>query len=73
MKLEELFEGVIFISDLGETQTIRQNDKEITFGQYAVWAPISGTSRHQIVEVSDDLNYLMKKYDISKDNVCILI
>ena len=73
MKLEELFEGVIFISDLGETQTIRQNDKEITFGQYAVWAPISGTSRHQIVEVSDDLSYLMKKYDISKNNVCTLI
>ncbi len=73
MKIEELFKGVVFISDLGETQTIQRNDKEITLGQYAVWAPISGTSRHQIVEVSDDLDYLMKKYDISKDNVCTLI
>lgn len=72
MKLEEVFAGVLFISDLGETQTVQNNGEEISIGQYAVWAPISGTTRHQIVEVSDNLDYLMEKYNISKDNICRL-
>lgn len=73
MKLEEMFAGVLFISDLGESQTVQRDEEEITFGQYAVWAPISGTTRHQIVEVSENLNYLMEKYNISKDNICKLV
>lgn len=72
MKLEEVFAGVLFISDLGETQTVQNNGEEISIGQYAVWAPISGTTRHQIVEVSDNLDYLMEKYNIPKDNICRL-
>lgn len=73
MKLEELFAGRLFISDLGEPQTIEENGKQITLGQYAVWAPIQGTSRHSIIEVGDYLDDLMQKYHISKDNVCKLV
>ena len=51
MKLEELFSGKLFISDLGEAQTVTTDDAKMVVGQYAVWAPISGTRRHQIVEV----------------------
>lgn len=73
MKLEEVFAGVLFISDLGEAQTVEIDNKEINMGQYAVWAPISGTTRHQIVEVSENLQYLMEKYNIPNDNVCKLM
>lgn len=73
MKLEEVFAGVLFISDLGEPQTVQNDGEEISIGQYAVWAPIIGTTRHQIIEVSENLDYLMEKYDIPSDNVCKLI
>ncbi len=71
MKLEELFLGKPFISDLGEAQTI--TEKEIVVGQYAVWVPVRGTKRHQIVEVGDDLGTLMSKYNISEESVCVLV
>lgn len=72
MKLEELFSGKLFISDLGETQTVTTDEQEMVVGQYAVWAPISGTQRHQIVEVGENLEDLMNKYKISMESVCIL-
>lgn len=73
MKLEEVFAGVLFISDLGETQTVENDGEEMSVGQYAVWAPIRGTTRHQIIEVSENLDYLMEKYNIPSDNVCTLM
>lgn len=72
MKLEELFSGKLFISDLGETQTVTTDEAKMVVGQYAVWAPISGTRRHQIVEVGENLEELMNKYEISMESVCIL-
>lgn len=72
MRLEELFSGKLFISDLGETQTVVENEKEIVIGQYAVWAPVNGSEKHQIVEVGDDLGFLMSKYNISEESVCVL-
>lgn len=73
MKLEEMFAGVLFISDLGDKQKVEVDNEEVNMGQYAVWAPIRGTTRHQIVEVSENLHYLMEKYNISDDKVCRLI
>lgn len=73
MKLEELFLGKPFISDLGEAQTITEKEQEIVVGQYAVWVPVRGTKRHQIVEVGDDLGSLMSKYNISEESVCVLV
>lgn len=74
MKWEEMFLGKCFISDLGEEQVVENNNKEkILLGRYAAWAPISGCKNHQIVEISDDLAALMKKYNIPQDRVCILV
>ncbi|MDE6608615.1 MAG: hypothetical protein K2K54_12820 [Lachnospiraceae bacterium] len=73
MKLEELFFEKPFISDLGETQTVVEKEEDIVVGQYAVWLPIRGTKRHQIVEVGDDLGILMSKYNISEESVCVLV
>ncbi len=72
MKLEELFSGKLFISDLGEPQTVTTDEQEIIVGQYAVWAPIKGTERHQIVEVGENLEDLMNKYKITMESVCTL-
>lgn len=74
MKWEELFLGKCFISDLGEEQLVENDNKEqIVLGRYAAWAPISGCKNHQIVEISDDLATLMKKYNIPQDRVCVLV
>lgn len=73
MNWEEMFSGKCFISDLGEEQLIRNGeDAEITLGRYAAWAPFPEGKNHQIVEVGNDLEELMKKYHIPQDRVCIL-
>lgn len=74
MKWEELFFGKCFISDLGDEQVVENDNKEqIVLGRYAAWAPISGCKNHQIVEISDNLEELMKKYNIPQDRVCVLV
>lgn len=73
MKWEELFSNKCFISDLGEDQVVNNGGEEILMGRYAVWSPTVGGKNHQIVEISSDLEMLMKKYDIPQDRVCILV
>lgn len=72
MEWEEMFSGKSFITDLGEKQSAEKDGNEIELGQYAVWLPFKGASRHKIVEVGEDLSELMKKYNISSERVCVL-
>lgn len=70
MKLEELFAGKLFISDLGAMPTDAENENSVV--RYAVWAPVCGMDRHQIVEVGDCIEPLMEKYGIPEENICVL-
>ena len=69
---EELFGNLIFISDLGITQTVELDNTPTQIGRYAAWVPIEGTARHQIVEIGDDLNYLTEKYRVPLERICTL-
>lgn len=74
MNWEKLFSGKCFISDLGEEQLIKNEEgKEFILGRYAIWAPFPEAKNHQIVEVGNDLEALMKKYNIPSDRVCTLV
>lgn len=61
-----------FITDLG-TISEEQTEGIMKTGRYAVWAPIANSDRHQIVEVSDDLEILVGKYHITGDRICTLV
>lgn len=59
-----------FISDLIENKQIfNEKGQKVILGRYAVWAPSLNGERHQIVEVSSDLEFLKKKYNIPNDLV----
>lgn len=73
MEWEKLFSGKYFISDLGEEQTVDGNNGKIILNRYAAWAPIPGAKNHQIVEISDKPETLMKKYNVPEENICMLI
>lgn len=70
MKLEEFFAGKLFISDLGEASADTHSSPPAA--RYAVWAPVNGIERHQIIEVCDRVEPLMEKYNISAENICVL-
>lgn len=72
MNWQDTFSGKNFISDLGGEQKVENSDKEITLSRYAAWVPI-GEKKHQIVEISDDLQMLMEKYSVPQDRVCMLV
>lgn len=72
MTIQELFEGKIFITDLGASQLAENGDEKIEVGRYAVWSPFKDADGHQIVEVSDNLDILKEKYGINEDRVCVL-
>lgn len=72
MDWQETFSGKNFISDLGENQRVENSGEEITLSRYAAWTPI-GNKNHQIVEISDNLQLLMKKYSVTQERVCILV
>lgn len=72
MNLSEMMAGKFFITDLGEDQNDLVNHTPTVVGRYAVWAPIAGSDRHQIVEVGQDLGCLMQKYGVSVSDVCLL-
>ncbi|MCM1299881.1 MAG: hypothetical protein NC203_08495 [Firmicutes bacterium] len=73
MEWEKIFSGKCFITDLGEEQQVESEGKSMALGQYAVWAPFQGNSHHQIVEVGENLQELMSKYEIPEDRVCVLV
>lgn len=73
MEWTELMKDKAFITDLGESQTSMVNGEEIVVGRYAVWSPVTNSTGHQVVEVSDSLEALMGKYKVPADRVCFLV
>jgi len=73
MDWETMMDGQVFITDLGENQLSVVNEQETVLGRYAVWSPVKGQKGHQIVEVSEALDYLLEKYHIPQDKVCVLL
>ena len=69
----EIMKNEVFITDLGENKTSVINGKEVVVGRYAVWSPVSNGEGHQVIEVGEDLEFLMEKYNISQDKVCKLL
>jgi hypothetical protein len=71
MKVKRLFEEVIekFIIDNNEKITLKGVSKtqDMTLDRYAYWDGESG--RAQVKETSDNLQYLMKKYNIPSNHV----
>lgn len=61
------FGGRKFISDLGEAAEGVPDWP----GRYALWLPQG--KGHQIVEVSDDLEDLCRRYQVPQENVCHLV
>ncbi len=70
MNLENFFAGKLFISDLGEMPADAEHEEPAV--RYAVWAPVNGMERHQIVEVGGHIEELMIKYGIPAENICVL-
>ena len=58
-----------FISDLGKSHEAEIGGTKTVVGRYAVWLPIEGSDRHQVVEVGDDLVMLQEKYDVPIERV----
>lgn len=58
-----------FISDLGKSHEAEIGGTKTIVGRYAVWLPVAGSERHQVVEVGDDLEVLQKKYDVPIERV----
>lgn len=69
---EELFEGKLFITDIGEALHTVVNGKEVSLGRYAVFSPNKGQPGHQAIEVGADVDVLARKYGISADCICVL-
>ncbi|EEO27430.1 hypothetical protein [Oxalobacter paraformigenes] len=55
----------IWIADLGKSPEIFINGKTEVIHRYAVWKK----SETRIIETSDDLDYLLKKYKLSMAHV----
>lgn len=68
----ELMKNKIFITDLGENQMSVIGEKEVTVGRYAVWSPSKNSRNHLIIEVSENLEELQKKYSVPDNRVCRL-
>lgn len=69
----ELFSGKVFISDLGAPSETEIDGKSVTVGRYAVWSPVSNCDRHQVIEVGDNLEALVKKYNVPAERICVVI
>jgi hypothetical protein len=66
MKVKKLFETIYTITDHGESTTWKNVDKnknDFSIKRYAVWG------NKEVVDTSNDINYLMKKYNIPKERV----
>lgn len=67
-----LFEGKVFITDLGISPDIEVNGSTMTLGRYAVFSPNKGQPGHQAIEVGGDLEALRRKYGVTADCVCVV-
>lgn len=70
--LSELFENQFFLMDIGITQTASLKGETVEVGRYAAFSPNKEQKGHQVVEVSNDLQYLCQKYHIAANNMCVL-
>lgn len=68
----ELMQGKLFITDLGENCHAEIDGVDTVVGRYAVWAPIRNADRHQIIEVGRELPPLAEKYSIPQERICIV-
>lgn len=71
-KWSELMKNKPFITDMGVSRTSVIDGKEVTVGRYAVWSPVTNSTGHQVIEVSEDLDELKHKYNIPEERVCRL-
>lgn len=62
-------EGELFISDMGAERCDACARKEIDLKRYAVIRNLQSRGQLQLMEVSDDLDYLMNKYDIDRSHI----
>ena len=69
---DALFEGKLFITDIGENASILLNGQSKELGRYAVFSPNKDQPGHQAIEVGSDLEMLIKKYNISADCICVV-
>lgn len=69
---EKLMKNKVFITDLGESQNAIIKEQQVKVGRYAVWSPIANSKNHQVIEVSETLEYLQQKYHIPEDRICRL-
>ena len=70
MESMTLHEDECFISDLGNTANVKIDNETVTLGRYAVIKNHMG--KMQVLEVGVDLDYLMKKFGISKENLGVV-
>ncbi len=72
MGWDEMFSGKSFISDLGKEQEIEGENGTVVLNRFAAWMPLPGGKSHQIVEISDNCEFLREKYGVPHDRVCTL-
>jgi hypothetical protein len=68
----ELAAGKPFIVDLGinpEISGLLKDAPTKTMGRFGAFVPVPNMNRHQIVEVSDDLEHLKVQYGVSDELV----
>ncbi len=65
-----LREDECFISDLGNTAKVKMDNETLMLGRYAVIKNHMG--KMQVLEVGNDLEGLMKKFGVAKDNLGVV-
>lgn len=69
-----LVDGQFFISDLGESRAFVYQGQTVSgLPRYAVWKPAENSGKHQLVEVSHNLDYLKNKYKVKNDLLFVII
>lgn len=73
MEWYEYMQDQVFITDLGENQIMKMGSEQRSLERYAAWSPVKNSKSHQVIEVSQSLEYLMEKYGVSRERVCSLL
>lgn len=68
-KWDKLIRHKPYITDLGKNCTMDFHMIHAVVGRYIVWLPMPDSDRHFIAEEGNDLEELMKKYDIPHERV----
>lgn len=62
---EEYTKGKTFITDIA----VKKGSPDVPIASFAVWKPHQELNKHQIVEVSKDLNYLKDKFNVKNEYI----